>query len=71
MAKNDTKVRGIARDKKGAFVSKETSRRGAERWAIRASDGRIEVVTTKPSSAASMDRAVKRYSRALKDLAKR
>lgn len=70
--KNDMKGRSTSRDKKGAFVSKEMNHRGIEKWSVRSSDGRFtEVVTTKPSSAASMDRAVKRYSRALKNLAKR
>jgi hypothetical protein len=70
--KNDTKARSISRDRKGTLVSKETGPRGVEKWSVRTSDGRFtEVVTTKPSSAASMDREVKRYSRALKSLAKR
>jgi hypothetical protein len=70
--KGETKSRVIPRDKKGASVSKEKSLHGAETWAVRSADGRFkEVVTTKASSAASMDRAVRRYSRALKSLAKR
>lgn len=70
--KNDTKARSISRDKKGALVSKEMNRDGVETWSVRTPGGRFtEVVRTKPSSAASMDRAVKRYSRALKSLAKR
>ncbi len=70
--KNETKSRNISREIKGAYVSKDRSSHGVEKWEVRSSDGRFkEVVTTKSSSAASMDRAVKRYSRALKSLAKR
>jgi len=40
-------------------------------WTVRTSDGRIQKVTPSLESAASMDRAVKRYTGALKNLAKK
>jgi hypothetical protein len=52
-------------------VSQKKVAGGAERWSVRTSDGRIETVTTRPSSADTMDRAVRRYVGAMKRLAKR
>jgi hypothetical protein len=71
--KQDSKSRVVTRDAKtGAIISKKKGPGGGELWSVRSADGSFaEVVTTDPRSAASMDRAVKRYSRALKRLAKR
>jgi hypothetical protein len=52
-------------------VSTTRDKRGGEITTIRDETGRFETVVTKPSSVAAMDRTVKKYSRALSNLAKR
>ena len=44
---------------------------GRETWTVPTSEGGVQSLSTSPSSAASMDRAVKRYAGALKRLAKK
>jgi hypothetical protein len=44
---------------------------GRETWIVRTQEGRMTKISTTPSSAASMDRAVKRYAGALDRLAKK
>ena len=62
----------MSKKKTGAgVISLKKDAGGAEHWSVRASDGRVETVTTRPSSAATMDRAAKRYADAMKRLAKR
>ncbi len=45
--------------------------RGTETWTIRSSDGASKTVKTSSGSASSIDKAAKRYARAMKRLAKR
>jgi hypothetical protein len=61
---------GKKRTTKSAEYTKKRSGAG-ETWTIRRDDGRYETVTTTRKSSASMDKAVKRYSGALKRLAER
>jgi hypothetical protein len=44
---------------------------GGEKFVIRRQDGTTETVITSPSSVAAINNAVKTYSRALKNLAKK
>jgi hypothetical protein len=46
-------------------------KRGSETWTVRASDGVSKTVKTSRASAASIDKAAKRYAGAMKRLAKR
>jgi hypothetical protein len=50
-------------------VNVERTTNGGERFAIRKQDGTTEIVITSPSSVASIQSAVKTFSRALKNLA--
>jgi hypothetical protein len=52
-------------------VSVRRTPKGGERVVIRTESGRLETVITSPSSVAAINSAVKTYSRALKNLAKR
>jgi hypothetical protein len=52
-------------------VSTAKTKRGGEISVIRTEDGHYETVVTKPSSAAAIERAAKKYHRALRSLAKR
>lgn len=62
----------LGRNKSGEFVQrKEKTRAGSETLTLRDAKGRIRTLTTKASSAKIMDRSVKKYSGALKSLAKR
>jgi hypothetical protein len=63
----------MAKNKKrgSKVVSHTKDARGAEQWCVRTSDGQLETVTTRPSSAKTMDRAAKKYAAAMKRLAKR
>jgi len=54
-----------------SIVSHKKVVRGTEQWCVRTSDGAYQTVKTRPSSADTMDRAVKRYAGAMKRLAKR
>ncbi len=66
----DTEQEKMAKKKTGV-VSRKKDMRGAEHWSVRTPDGSIETVTTRPSSADTMDRAAKKYAEAMKRLAKR
>jgi len=55
--------------KSAEYTKKRTD--AGETWTIRGADGRYQTVTTTRKSSASMDKAVKRYSGALKRLAER
>jgi hypothetical protein len=61
---------GKKRTTKAAEYTKNRSKVG-ETWIIRGADGKYRTVTTTRKSSASMDKAVKRYSGALKRLAER
>ncbi|MEZ0302014.1 MAG: hypothetical protein ACAH24_08130 [Hyphomicrobiaceae bacterium] len=58
------------RGTRSATYDKKKSR-GTEAWTIRASDGASKTVKTSRASAASIDKAAKRYAGAMKRLAKR
>jgi hypothetical protein len=55
---------------RSATYEKKKSR-GSETWTVRASDGASKTVKTTRASAASIDKAAKRYAGAMKRLAKR
>lgn len=55
---------------RSATYDKKKSGR-SEVWTVRASDGACKIAKTSQSSAASIDKAAKRYAGAMKRLAKR
>jgi hypothetical protein len=56
--------------KPGATVEKvERTARGGQRLTIRNSDGTTEITTTSASTTRAIQRAVRNYNRALKELA--
>jgi hypothetical protein len=71
MEKRANKMTDNPRRPTAHVVSVSRTATGGEEVVIRTETGRVETVTTTPSSVAAMDRAVEAYSRALKNLAKR
>jgi hypothetical protein len=60
-----------SRNRYAHVVSVEKTKTGGEKTVIRSEDGRFRTVVTSPSSAAAIERAAKKYARALRSLAKR